>query len=56
MKLQFQTILKFEVDTDTGKNRVLQSFTRQVGEGTQNTYKKKPKEATETTISESKEY
>jgi hypothetical protein len=47
MKLQYQTILQFEVDTETGKNRVLKSFTTPLGQTAANKYKKTVKKAVE---------
>ena len=45
--ISFQTITQIEIDTDTGRQRILKAFTKLLGEGNGANSKKKPKQATE---------
>ena len=43
VKLRFQTILQYEYDTETGRNKITKQFTTPVGETRKNNQKGKDK-------------
>lgn len=50
-KIKYQTIAQIEFDTDTGQQRLIKSFTKLLGQGNGQKYKKKQK-TVESTVDE----
>jgi len=55
VKLRFQTIIQYEYDTETGRNRLTKQFTKPVGSTYQNNQKGKDKLNFKGTKTESEE-
>lgn len=54
MKIQYQTVATIEVDTDTGRSRLVKAWTQMLGEGNRTKAPKKEVKTVEATKSEVK--